>query len=317
VLDLVRWADVVTESFSPRAMKALGFDYATLRAVNPDLIMLSTCLMGQTGPLAMFAGYGNLAAAIAGFYEITGWEDREPAGPFGAYTDYIAPRFNAVAILAALDHRRRTGEGQYIDLAQAEAAMHFLAPAILRYTANGEIQGRHGNADPNWAPHGIYPVAGDDCHIAIACESDDHWQGLCSVVPDLKRGWEGDLGSVSGRLDAGERLDERIAASTRDADGVVLEAALQTAGVPAALVQNSPQLVADPQLAHMGHFVSLPHHEGGNTVIEGPRIRFSRSPGCVDQSAPTFSRDMMFVLNDVLEYDDTRIGELLVSGVFE
>ncbi len=141
VHDLVRWADVVTESFSPKAMRAWGFDYESLRKVNPAVIMLSSCLMGQTGPLAKIAGFGNMAAAIAGFTNLTGWPDRPPCGVFGAYTDYVAPRFTAIAILAALDHRRRTGEGQYIDQSQAECAIHFLGPAILDYTVNGRVDG--------------------------------------------------------------------------------------------------------------------------------------------------------------------------------
>ena len=111
---------------------AWGSTTPSLRAVKPDLIMLSTCLMGQTGPLASFAGFGNLAAAISGFCNLCGWPDRAPAGPFGAYTDYVAPRFTAAAILAALDHRRRTGEGQYIDVSQAEASMHFLGAGAAR-----------------------------------------------------------------------------------------------------------------------------------------------------------------------------------------
>ena len=215
-LDLVRWADVVTESFSPKAMSAFGLDYESLREVNPSVIMLSTCLMGQTGPLAMFAGYGNLAAAIAGFYEIAGWDDREPAGPFGAYTDYIAPRYNAAAILAALDHRRRTGEGQHIDLAQAEAAMHFLTPAILDYTANGRVQGRDGNADPNFAPHGVYPTAGEDRHIAIACETDAQWKALCEVLPQMA---VLSADTQDERLAQNGTLDTRLATLTSTLDG--------------------------------------------------------------------------------------------------
>ena len=129
-LDLVRWADVVTESFSPRAMKGWGLDYASLRKIKPDIIMISSCLMGQTGPWARFAGFGNLAAAISGFFNLVGWPDRPPAGPFSAYTDYVSPRFTAIAILAALEHRRRTGQGQYIDQSQAEASLHFLTPAL-------------------------------------------------------------------------------------------------------------------------------------------------------------------------------------------
>jgi|TARA_B100000315_G_scaffold259141_2_gene313819 crotonobetainyl-CoA:carnitine CoA-transferase CaiB-like acyl-CoA transferase len=316
ILDLVRWADVLTESFSPRAMKAFGLDYATLTEINPNIIMLSTCLMGQTGPLSMFAGYGNLAAAVTGFYEITGWPDRDPAGPFGAYTDYIAPRYNAAAVLAAYDHFRRTGQAQHIDLAQAEAAMHFLTPAILDYTANGIVQSRLGNADPYLAPHGVYPTSGDDRHIAIACESDAHWRALCGVIPDLdfsKR----ELATAAGRLAHQAELDLRISTYTATETGPSLEARLQEAGVPASVVQNSPELVCDPQLLHLGHFITLPHQEGGETVIESSRIHLSRSPVSVDASAPTFNRDMMYVLSEVLGYDDERMGELLVAGVLE
>ena len=313
--DLVRWADVVTESFSPRAMKAFGLDYDSLKAINPDIIMLSTCLMGQTGPLSMFAGYGNLAAAIAGFYSTTGWPDREPAGPFGAYTDYIAPRYNAIAVLAALEHKRRTGEGQHIDLAQAEAALHFLSPALLDCAANGRVQTGMGNRDLNMAPNGAYPVSGEDSFIAIACETDDQWQALCGLVPGLEA--TDDLAQVSQRLARQDELDALIAEFTREQEGPALEQTLQSAGVPAALVQNSPELVADPQLEHHEHLLEVPHQEGGHTVIESTRIHMSRSGPVVDTSAPTFNRDMMFALNDVLGYDDERIGELLVSGALE
>ena len=315
-MDLVRWSDVVTESFSPKAMKAFGLDYASLREINPRLVMLSTCLFGQSGPLSMFAGYGNLAAAIAGFYSITGWPDRDPAGPFGAYTDYIAPRYNAAAILAALDHLDRTGEGQHIDLAQAEASMHFLTPAILDYAANGNIQSRIGNLDRDFAPHGVYPTLGDDEHIAIVCEDDDQWHSLLAILPELSA--EGaDLAGTAGRLRNHVKLDEAMARCTKARKAVDLEAQLQGAGVPASIVQNSKELVCDPQLKHLNHFVKIPHHEGGNTVIEGQRIHFSRSEAVEETSAPTFGRDMMYVLNEVLQYDHDKIGELLVAGVLE
>ncbi len=316
IYDLVRWADVVTESFSPRAMEAFGFSYEKLNTINPKLIMLSTCLMGQTGPLAMFAGYGNLAAAIAGFYEITGWPDRAPAGPFGAYTDYIAPRYNAAAVLAALDHLRRTGEGQHIDLSQAEAAMHFLTPAILDYTVNGRVQSRLGNRDLNWAPHGVYPTQGDDQHIAIACETDEQWQTLAQVLGEPVENATG-YATTELRMAAQDALDELIASVTAEMMGSDLEAKLQSLGVPAAMVQNSPELVKDPQLLHQGHFIPLPHHEGGETVIESARHSLSRSTRHVDSSAPTFNRDMMYVLQELLGYDDAKVGELLVAEVLQ
>ena len=187
ILDLVRWADVVTEAFSPKAMPAWGLDYDSLRQVKPDIIMLSTCLMGQNGPLAHFAGFGNLAAAISGFYNLTGWPDRAPAGPFLAYTDAVAPRFTAAAILAALEYRRRTGQGQYIDQSQSETALHFLAPALLDYTVNHRVQERSGNRDPHMAPHGVYRAAGEDRWVAIAIATETQWQAFCYVLhrPEL------------------------------------------------------------------------------------------------------------------------------------
>ena len=313
--DLVRWADVVTESFSPRAMKSFGLDYPGLCEIKPDIIMLSTCLMGQTGPMSQFAGYGNLAAAVSGYAGITGWPDRPPAGPYSAYTDYIAPRYNAIAVLAALEHKRRTGEGQHIDLSQVEASLHFMAPALLDYTVNGHVQGPMGNRDLNFAPNGVYPVAGDDQHLAIACETDAHWEALSTLLPGFDAG--GGFASADERLKRQDELDAAIGAWTCGQDGRALEQALQEAGVPASMVQNSPELVADPQLAHLGHFVDLPHQEGGHTTIEAARIHMSRSQPVVDTSAPTFNRDMMFALQEVLGYDDERIGELLATGALD
>jgi crotonobetainyl-CoA:carnitine CoA-transferase CaiB-like acyl-CoA transferase len=181
-LDLVRWADVVAESFKPGVMRSWGLDYAALRAENPDVVMLSTSLMGQSGPWASFAGYGNLAAAISGFSNLGGWPDRPPAGPFSAYTDYVSPRFVAVAILAALEHRRRTGEGQYIDLSQAEASLHFLGPALLDHAVNHRLPERVGNRDRDCAPHGVYPAAGHDRWVAIAVDGDAAFAALFAAT---------------------------------------------------------------------------------------------------------------------------------------
>ncbi len=158
-LKLAKWADIVVESYAPGAMRRLGMDYDTLRKLNPDLIMISSCLNGQTGPRASLAGFGTMGSQIAGFGALTGWPDRAPAGPFVAYTDYTSPKFIAACLLAALDHRRRTGEGQYIDYSQAESAIHFLAPAMLDYTVNGRVQTRAGNTSAEHAPHGVYGCA--------------------------------------------------------------------------------------------------------------------------------------------------------------
>src|ERR1700678_1551682 len=143
---LVPWADIIVESFTPKAMRNWGLDYEHLRALKPDLIMLSTCMQGQTGPNALYPGLGQLMAALSGYYHISGYSHGEPpCPPYGAYTDFIAPRFAACALLAALDYRRRTGKGQYIDMAQYEASLHNMAPALLDYFASGRVAGPAGN----------------------------------------------------------------------------------------------------------------------------------------------------------------------------
>jgi len=314
ILDLVRWADVVAESFSPKAMRAWGLDYESLRAVKPDIIMLSTCLMGQSGPLASLAGFGNLAAAITGFTHLCGWPDRPPAGPFGAYTDYIAPRYNAAAVLAALDHRRRTGEGQFIDLAQAEAALHFLAPAVLDYTANGRVQAPCGNRDLEAAPHGVYPASGDDRWVAIAVHDDAQFAALCDVIERPGLAGDARFATCAERLAHQDVLDEHVAAWSRQRDAHDAERALQARGVPASAVQDSRDLLADPQLAERGHFVRLTHPTRGTTMVEGSRFRLSRTPARMPSTAPTLGRDTQHVLRTLLGYSEERIAELGAAG---
>ena len=179
---LLVWCDVALDSFTAGTMDALGLGYDVARSLNPDIIMATTCLFGQYGPAAPLAGYGYHAAAVSGFYEITGWDDRPPAGPFNAYTDTIAPRFLATTLMAALDHRRRTGEGQFIDQAQMESSLQFLAPELLDVQVAGVSPRRAGNHDPSCAPHDAYPCAGIDQWCAIAVETDEQWRSLRQVI---------------------------------------------------------------------------------------------------------------------------------------
>ena len=310
--DLVRWADVLAESFSPQVMGKLGFSYEALATVNPRLIVLSTSLMGKTGPLNTFAGYGNMASAWSGFYEVAGWPDRDPAGPWGAYTDFIGARYNAIAVLAALEHRQRTGEGQHIDLSQAEASIHFLAPAILDYEVNGRVARRTANRDPRMAPHGVYPVRGEDRWIAIAVGDNEQWRALCQVLD-----WSpssGDLDTAPARLARAELLDDDLARRTARWSGPELEARLHAAAVPAALVLNGEDVARDPQLAARGHFIEIPHPDGGTTAIEGPRVLLSESPARPGREVPTLGRDNERILREILGYDEARITDVVIAG---
>ena len=314
--DLVRWADVVGESFAPRAFRRWRLDYDSLRAIKPDLIMISSSLFGQDGPLSDVSGFGTMGAAIATFIELTGYPERSPAGPFSAYTDTVAPRFALAALLAALDHRRRTGEGQYIDHSQIESSLHFLTPWLLDYQLTGRVLTRMGNRDPDMAPHGVYPSRGDDDWVAIAVRDDGDWQRLCDVLarPDLAG--DARYATLAGRLTNQDELDAAIAAWTATRTPAEAEATLQAGGVPAHAVIRASSAVDDPQLVHRGHLVRVPHSLHGESVVEGSRFRLSRTPARIGQP-PAVGEHTEQVIRDILGYDDERIADLAAAGAFD
>jgi crotonobetainyl-CoA:carnitine CoA-transferase CaiB-like acyl-CoA transferase len=281
------------------------------------VIMLSTCLNGQTGPLARLAGFGTMGAQLAGFGEVVGWPDRPPAAPFGAYTDYVSPRLIAATLLAALDHRHRTGEGQYIDAAQVEAAIHFLGPAVLDYTVNGRIQTRAGNASAEHAPHGVYPATGEDRWVAIACANDEQWDALCSATGHEE--WRSDprFASSAARQTNAAALDAALAAWTAPREVAKIEATLQAARVPVHRLTSTFDAIADPQLLHRGTFVTVEHPELGPVSIESSRFRLSRTPAEITAPGPTFGQHNDYVLRQILGMADEEIGDLVASGALE
>jgi crotonobetainyl-CoA:carnitine CoA-transferase CaiB-like acyl-CoA transferase len=315
--DLVRWADVVTESFSPKAMRGFGLDYEALRTIRPDIIMVSSCLMGQTGPYSKFAGYGNLAAAISGFGNLCGWPDRIPAGPYGSYTDCVAPRFTIASILAALDYRRRTGRGQYIDLSQAEASMHFIAPAILDFVVNGRVQTANGNRDDHMAPHGVYPCSGKDRWVAICCETDAQWAELCGLLrrPELMHDLR--FSTRDARLRNQDAMDLMVAEWTRTLDASEAESLLQSRGIAASKVASSEDMSCDPQLLHRSHFTEIELATLGRVPVEASSYKFSRTPARIRRPAPTLGGDNAHVLRSILGYSAERIAALLERRVLE
>ena len=314
VRDLVAWADIVCEAFSPGAMEKWGLDYAHLQAINPRLIMLSTCLFGQTGPYANIAGFGTMSSAMAGFVNLAGDPGGQPIGPFGAYTDYVAPRFTVCALLAALDHRERTGEGCYIDQSQAESAMHLMTTAVLDYEVNQHVTTGDANRDPRRVPHGVYPAQGDDEWIAIAVQSAEQWDAFCEASSPAGLGGDPRFDSFDNRKANEDALNEIIAAWTAGQHPEEIERILQGAGVAAHRVLNSAASYADPQLQHRGAFVELPHPVHGTTTVEGARYRLSRTPAEYRFCAPTFGRDTEFVLKEILQYDDDQVTDVIIAG---
>jgi crotonobetainyl-CoA:carnitine CoA-transferase CaiB-like acyl-CoA transferase len=311
VHDLVRWSDVVLESFSPKAMKGFGFDYESLRQVKPDLVMLSSCIMGQTGPWTSLAGFGTMAAAISGFFDITGWPDRAPSGPFGAYTDYISPRYLVSCVMAAVEHHRATGQGQYIDFSQGEASLQQLTPVLLDWTVNRRLWERRANRDPIYAPHGVFRSAGDDQWVAIAVTTDEQWRALCELmgasgVADL------DADARQTRVDELEQLVESWTSARSNTE--VMDACI-AAGIPAHQVQNTNECFADPQLVHRNHFVEVEHATQGTTWVENTRMHFSRTPAVVTHGGPTWGEHNWEILTEELGYDPERIADLAVAEV--
>src|SRR5271169_379743 len=212
-LKMLPWADVVTESFTPKTLRNWGLDYESLRAIKPDLIMLSTCMQGQTGPHRDYPGFGNLMAALSGFYYVAGYSESEPCPPYGAYTDFIAPRFAACALIAALDYRRRTGRGQYIDMSQYEAALHNLAPVLVDYFASGRVAGPTGNRSERYAPHGAYRCAdldGQERWLALAVSNEEEWRSMLAALGSPTA--DSRFATMAARMENRAALDEFVGA---------------------------------------------------------------------------------------------------------
>lgn len=314
---LIQWADVLAENFTPHVMRKWGLDYESVREINPRLVYMSASMSGQEGPYSRLAAIGNVGAAIAGFTNVVGWPDRPPSGPGGAYTDYVAAKYITLSILAALEYRDRTGRGQHIDLAQSETAVHFLAPAYLDFQENGRLPAPVGNDMPGLAPHGVFPCQGEDKWIAIAVENEDQWSELARVIGRSDLAEDNELQTLIGRTARAPEIAEAISAwsctlSTDDAESLLIQR-----GIPAHAVLDSPMAVADSQLNHREHFVTVPHPVLGEIVVENARFQLSRTPAEVRVGGPTFGQHSMHVLADILNFDDDAIADLVASGALD
>ncbi len=312
---LVQISDVVIESFTPRAMRKWGLGYDQLREIKPDIIMLSSCMQGQTGPFAISPGNGAILPALAGISEITGWPDRAPTGVGGPYTDFTSGPMGAAAILSALIHRKQTGEGQYIDLSQNEAGMHFVATTFLEYTANHRIPTRQGNRRPSFAPHGVYPCQGEDAWCTISVHSETEWQALCRAMGNPAWTQEARFATRAQREQHLEALDTQMAVWTAERTPQTVLQCLQAAGVPSGIVQNARDLAGDPQLKHRQHYVTLQHPEIGANVVDQFGFRLSKTPGGPTQPAPLLGQHNDYVFGTLLGLSAEEIATLQTQGV--
>lgn len=312
-LRLVEWADAVSENFAPKAMAGLGLDYAALVEHKPDLVMVSACLNGQTGPHRDYPGFGGQGAALAGFNALTGWPDREPVGPYGTITDSLAPRFVATALAAGLLHRRATGQGCYVDLSQVETGIWSLSPWLARYASTDEVVERRGNRSPDAAPHGAFPCRGDDRWVAIAVWDDAAWARLADLIGVD----DATLASVDQRLARVDEVEQLVAAWTASRDAVEVAARLQELGIEAVPVQDFADVHGDPQLAWRGHFVALEHARLGPGHYERNGFRLSDAPSSYPAASPLVGEHNRFVVEELLGLPAAEHDRLVEAGVLE
>jgi benzylsuccinate CoA-transferase BbsF subunit len=308
---LIGRADVFVESFTPGTVARLGLGPDALRAEHPALIVLSSCNQGQTGPHAFHPGYGSQLSALAGFVQLLGEPDSTPVLLYGPYIDYVAVGYGAIAVLAALERRARTGIGCTIDLSQYEAGLQFLTPTILEFAANGRIPGRAGNADAVAAPHGVYRCAGADRWVALSVWTDAEWRALADLT-----GISGPP-AAAGRRAARAALDRAIEAWTIARDRDDAAAQLRSAGVRAAPVLSIPELFTDPQLAHRGMWPAVTHPAIGPMHVMAPPFRLSSTPSVQERPGPTVGADNDHVFGEILGLSLNERRTLERDGVFE
>ncbi len=322
ILKLATWADLLTENFTPGTLESWEMGFNDLKKLNPKLVMFSTSMLGRGGPMEKQPGFGAVLSSLAGLTYITGWPDRDPVNPYGAYTDFIGPKFAVASILAGLDYARRTGEGMHLDMSQLEASLHFTAPFMLDQAVNGHEQARMGNRDPDAAPHGVYPCQGEERWIAIACFTDQEWQTLAGVIGESGgesgQEWakQDRFAGFQGRKENEDELDELLGQWTAGWDSRELMGFLQERGVAAGVINDCSDLFTDPQLTHQGHYVYLDHPELGVYATERSEVTLSLTPGRLNRPSPLLGQDTHEALTEVVGLTEEEYQALEAEGVF-
>ncbi len=314
-------SDVVTENFAAGVMERMGYGYEQLRALREDIIYVSNCGFGHTGPYHEFKSWGPIAQAVSGLTATSGLPDMPPAGWGYSYMDHTGGYFMCLGILAALCHRANTGEGQWVDMSCSEAGAALLGPAVLDYTVNDRPTRRPGSPNSNrdatgtMAPHGIYAAAGDDNWIAISCRNDTEWAALAAEIGEP---WAtGDaLAGLEGRLARQDALDADLDRWTRGHERFELATRLQESGVTAAAVARPVDRIdRDPATEAWGLWPTVDHPAMGEVRVDGLPVHFSRTDWSIDRAAPMLGGDNEYVFGEILGLSTVEIGRLSDEGV--
>jgi crotonobetainyl-CoA:carnitine CoA-transferase CaiB-like acyl-CoA transferase len=312
---LVAESDIVTENFSAGVMARMGMDYESLRRIKPDIIMISLSGYGATGPLSPYISYGPAQVPMSGLASLTGYVGGPPNEVGVSYGDPNGGIHGAVAVLAALWHRQRTGEGQHIDQSQWESAIAVLPEGIMAQVMNGRQPERMGNRSFTMAPHGIFRAAGDDEWVSIACATDDDWAALCGAMARPELATDARFTTFEGRKQNEDALDVEVTGWTSSRERWEITRALQAAGVAAFPAMTSKDLIEDAHLRERGVFVQLEHPEAGVRTHVGIPWQMSGTPCAVEQPAPLLGQHTDEVLRDILHMPDAEIAGLRERGV--
>ena len=319
---LIAVSDVVTENFAAGVMTKLGFSYDEMRSIRPDIIYVSNSGFGHSGPYANFKTFGPVVQAVCGLTFGVGLPDTPPAGWGFSYMDHMGANLMAAAVLAALAHRNRSGEGQWVDMSCTEAGLGLTGPDLLDYTVNGRPLRRPGMPDSNhsdnppMAPHGIFPTDEEDRWVALACRDDVDWVAFGTVC---RASWADDarFDTLAGRLEAQAELDRLVSEWTSKHSRHQVADMLLAAGVPAAPVAMSEDRIErDADNAAWGLFPTVDHPVIGDVRVDGIPAHFSQTDWRIERGAPLLGEHNREVFCELLGLTNEEFTTLQEEGVF-
>lgn len=312
---LVAVSDVVSENFASGVMDKLGLGYDVLKQIKPDIIMISMSGYGAVGPESSYVSYGPAQAPLSGLSSLTGFPDFPPMHVGFSYGDPNGGLHGAFAILAALMHRARTGEGQYIDMSQLETSIALLGEGVMEYAMNGVQSPRIGNRDPYLSPHGMFRCQGDDCWMSIVVASDEEWRRLSSVLGHPEWGMDQRFATLAARKQHEDELEKLVTNWTATQSTEEATRKLQAAGIAAFPALTNKELAEDQHLQSRGFFVEQAHPEVGVRRHAGLPWVFSDTPCRVRTPAPCLGQDTDDVMHRVLGYASEDISALKARNV--
>lgn len=315
--DLVRQlaanCDVVLENFKAGGLAKYGLDYASLRQIKPDIIYCSITGFGQDGPYAQRAGYDFLVQGMGGLMSLTGAPEGEPMKVGVALTDIFTGMYASVAVLAALSHRDRTGQGQYVDLALLDVQVAVLANQAANYLVGGMVPQRLGNAHPNIVPYQAFATS--DGHVILAVGNDGQFQKFCAVAGCPELATDPRYASNAGRVGNRDSLIPRLRQVMESRPSAVWIEVLEAAGVPCGPINTLDQVFDNPQIRHRGMVAAVDHPVAGSVDLVANPIRFSATPVVYDRAPPMLGADTDALLSRLLGLDQAAIADLRAKGV--